>query len=176
MGREVRMVPPDWKHPVDEANPVWYSGGTRYNPLLGGTFEEAAADWDEEKQKWDEGLVRDYSQKGSWKPKSNAALECESYDDWNGSRPKAEDYMPTFAEGTATHYMMYETCSEGSPISPAFATPEELARWLADTGASSFGDCTASYDEWLHMITGDGWAVSAVVTNGVIKSGVEAGL
>ena len=42
--------------------------------------------------------------------------------------------------------MIYETCSEGSPISPAFETPEELARWLTD---NSFGSMTATYEQWL---------------------------
>ena len=38
-----------------------------------------------------------------------------------------------------THYQMYETCTEGTPISPVMETPENLARWLADNGASAFG-------------------------------------
>jgi hypothetical protein len=28
------------------------------------------------------------------------------------------DVMPKFPEGSCTHYQMYETCSEGTPISP----------------------------------------------------------
>ena len=53
--------------------------------------------------------------------------------------PGPEDFMPEFAEGTATHFRMYESVSEGTPISPPFETAEKLASWLVDTGASSFG-------------------------------------
>lgn len=70
-------------------------------------------------------------------------------------------------------YQVWETTSEGSPISPPFATPEELARWLADHGASSFGSQTATYEEWLAFARGPGWAPSAVsVDGGPIVSGV----
>jgi hypothetical protein len=79
--------------------------------------------------------------------------------------------MPDFGE-TATHYQMYETCSEGTPISPVCETPEELARWLADNGASAFARMTATYEQWLATIR-QGGAPSAVIRNGVIRSGVE---
>jgi len=69
--------------------------------------------------------------------------------------------------------MMYETTSEGTPISPAFATPEELAQWLADNGASSFGSSTASYESWLRVAKG-GWAPSAIMDQNGLRSGVEA--
>jgi hypothetical protein len=88
------------------------------------------------------------------------------------SRPEPADYMPVFAEGTATGWCMYETTSEGTPISPVLETPEALARWLADTGASSFGRDTATYDQWLRTIQA-GWAPSAVVTGNRFQSGVE---
>ena len=81
--------------------------------------------------------------------------------------------MRAFAEGTATHFMMYKTCSEGTPISPAFATPEELAHWLADTGASSFGRMTSPYEAWLRVCQG-GYAPSAVYdSQHGLRSGVE---
>ena len=68
--------------------------------------------------------------------------------------------------------MMYEDTTEGTPISPAFETPEELARWLADTGASAFGSLTATYDEWLNMIK-RGSSVSAAIIDGRLVSGVS---
>lgn len=157
MGREVRMVPPDWQHPCDEQG--------KYIALLGGSFAEAAKGWDEECAKWNRGEYPSYASE------ENKKL---TYAEWNGERPRAEDYMPDFALGSETHFMMYENTSEGTPISPAFATPEELARWLADTGASAFADQTASYESWLRVAKG-GFACSAVITNGVLTSGVEAG-
>jgi hypothetical protein len=75
---------------------------------------------------------------------------------------------------TGPGYQMWETVSEGSPISPVFATPEELARWLADTGASAFGDMTATYEQWLATCK-KGWAPSAVLSaDKGLRSGVEA--
>jgi hypothetical protein len=89
---------------------------------------------------------------------------CNYYNAWRSKEP------PT-GEG----WQMWETTSEGSPMSPVFAAPEELAKWLADTGASSFGGGTATYEQWIAMI-GRGWSMSAVNMNdgrGLI-SGVEA--
>jgi hypothetical protein len=71
-------------------------------------------------------------------------------------------------------WQMWETTSEGSPISPVFETPQELARWLADNNASTFGSDTASYGTWLKMITGAGWAMSAVMDGKGFRSGVDA--
>ncbi len=90
-------------------------------------------------------------------PEEKAAAEA-----WTSTEPP---------EGNG--WQMWETTSEGSPISPVFATPQQLARWLADSGASAFGHDTATYEEWLAMI-GDGWAISAVSVGGEMMSGVAA--
>lgn len=162
MGREVRMVPPGWVHPVDDKGvPV---------PLYSGGFDVVHAEWVEADAKWSAGLVKDWST-GKWKPRDPEYAHTR-YCDYDGKEPRRDDYMPTFAPGTATHLMMYENTSEGTPISPAFATPEELARWLADTGASAFGDMTATYEQWLATIR-SGYAPSAVIRGGVLTSGVE---
>ena len=87
--------------------------------------------------------------------------------------PDAVDYMPVWDKSERTHLMMYENTTEGTPISPAFETPEELARWLADNNASSFGSHTATYEQWLNTCK-TGWAMSAVMVGGKLKSGVEA--
>lgn len=82
--------------------------------------------------------------------------------------------MPDWPESERTHLQMYEDTTEGTPISPVMKTAEELARWLADNNASSFGDHTATYDQWLTMIK-RGFAVSACISpsRGLV-SGVEA--
>lgn len=95
-------------------------------------------------------------------------------EDWEGRKPRFEEYMPDFTGRDDLGYCMYETTSEGSPISPVFATPEEVARWLADNDASAFGSDTATYEQWLSVCLG-GWAPSAVysATSG-LQSGVAA--
>lgn len=75
---------------------------------------------------------------------------------------------------TGEGWQMWETTSEGSPISPVFDSPEKLARWLSDNNASAFGRQGASYEHWLKMIDGPAWAPSMVMSGGQIMSGVEA--
>jgi hypothetical protein len=60
--------------------------------------------------------------------------------------------MPMWSQSECTHWQMYEEITEGTPISPVFATPEELARWLSDNKVSAFADTTASYTQWLSLI------------------------
>lgn len=157
MGREVRMVPKDWEHPKRENG--------NYIALFDWNYEEDATNWDNECEQWDAGNYPDYADEESKKM---------TYAEWNGERPDKCHYMPTFPEGTATHCMMYETTSEGTPISPAFETPEELAQWLFDNKASTFASMTGTYEGWLRVAKG-GFAPSAIMSNGQLQSGVEAG-
>ena len=152
MSREVRRVPADWKHPER------YPG--RYEPLFEGApdLDEQIEKWHEEKELWDKNEHPDQA-------KFNRKVEDCAFEDWNGGPPRPCDYMPWWPEEQKTHYQMYETCSEGTPISPVMTGPEELAHWLADHKASAFGDCTASYEDWLSMIRGPGWAPSGAIIN-----------
>ncbi len=165
MGREVRRVPADWQHPKH------WTGGLRgpkerYKPLFPGEDYQPRVDqWDEECAKWKAGWRPDYCT-----DEDDRAL-C--YEEWSGQRPHREDYMPNWPVDQRTHLMMYETTSEGTPISPAFSTPEELARWLTDNNASAFGDSTASYEGWLRVASG-GYACSMVIGAQGVQSGVDA--
>lgn len=82
-------------------------------------------------------------------------------EEWNRSGPPAGD-----------GYQIWETVSEGSPISPVFATPEELAHHMA--GKKWGADKGSSYETWLRFINGPGWAPSMVADSNGIRSGVEA--
>jgi len=83
------------------------------------------------------------------------------------------EVMPDWPEEERTHYQMYECTTEGTPISPVMEDPEELARWLADTGASAFAGMPATYEQWLATVCA-GSAPSMVKEGGVIRSGVSA--
>lgn len=173
MGREVRRVPADWVHPKYPADYFEHHRRGRYIPLYeGGGFAEQDAEWTEERAQWLAGFARTYGDEGPWRPKTEDERAMR-FTEWHGSRPSPDDYMPDWPADQRTHLMMYEDTSEGTPISPAFATPEALARWLADNGASSFGDSTATYDQWLRIAQG-GWAPSMVIQGGQMMSGVEA--
>ncbi len=171
MGREVRMVPADWQHPKypDSHHEVRWRG--TFIPMHGRSYASAAAEWDEEWSQWQKGLRRNYGT-DQWEP-IDPEYAGMRYTEYAGARPSPDDYMPDWPAAQRTHYMMYEDTSEGTSISPAFATPEELARWLADTGASAFGDMTASYEAWLSTIK-RGFAPSMVMQGGTLDSGVAA--
>ncbi len=143
MGREVRRVPADWQHPKNDLG--------HYKPLYEGDRYERR------KKEFEEKLAAEGMQ---------AAI------DWCGNPPNKEDYMPDWPEAEKTHLMMYEDTTEGTPLSPAFKTPEELARWLADNSASAMGNSTATYEQWLAMCR-EGWAPSMVMDSRGVRSGVE---
>lgn len=71
-------------------------------------------------------------------------------------------------------YQIWETVSEGSPISPVFATPEELARHMA--GRQWGADKGSSYETWMKFINGPGWAPSMMGDANGIRSGANAAL
>ena len=172
MGREVRMVPANWQHPKypDDHYREYLRG--KYIPLYNSGFAERDAEWKAGWAKWQEGLCESYGKGEKWEP-----IEAEyvgmRYTEYAGERPSPDDFMPDWPADHRTHYMMYEDTSEGTPISPAFATPEELARWLVDNCASAFGGQTASYEGWLRVARG-GFACSMVIADGMMTSGVDA--
>lgn len=148
MGREVRRVPTNFEWPL---NQTWWGYLLPFVPcqLCNGTGKASKP-----------GIV------WYWKEEDFESEYCPVCEGEGRKCPKIE--VP---RGPA--YQMWETCSEGSPISPPFETQEELAHWLADSGASSFGSRRASYEQWLQMIQAE-WAPSAVFTpeTGLV-SGVE---
>lgn len=84
-----------------------------------------------------------------------------AYENWKKEEPPLGD-----------GYQMWETVTEGSPITPVFATAEELATFMAGT---RFGaDEGTPYETWLEFIRGPGWAPSLVVGPNGVQSGVEA--
>jgi len=60
-----------------------------------------------------------------------------------------KEHEPLVGDG----YQLWETCSEGSPISPVFRTDEALAAWCA-VNATIFAREYTTYKNWLEMFTG----------------------
>ena len=162
MGREVRMVPPDWEHPKKDN--VRDRRGGNYKPLFGRSYAKEAREWLDNVIAWENGTDPDAAEHKAAHP---------YWWEWDGGSPDPEDYMPDWPAEQRTHLQMYEDTTEGTPISPVFATPEELAHWLADNGASSFGDMTATYEQWLSTCK-RGYAPCAIIQGGVITSGVAS--
>lgn len=89
--------------------------------------------------------------------------EYDAYEAW-------ERVEPTPGEG----YQIWETVSEGSPITPVFASPEDLALYCSNNRVNAGGGEAISYERWLAFISGPGWAPSFFVGSGGIQSGVSA--
>jgi len=75
--------------------------------------------------------------------RANDPATREAYEAWN-------DYEPPEGEG----WQLWETTSEGSPVSPVFDSAENLAEWCADN-ATLFAREKAPKDYWLKMFLED---------------------
>ncbi len=129
MGREIRRVPPNWEHPryteddPPTGNRISKDWMGHYKPLFDECFEEASHTWKENFRQWETGDHPDLSDE-------TRHMEYWEYD---GGPPMKEDYRPPFAEAP-TWYQVYETISEGTPVSPPFPTLEELGDYLVANG------------------------------------------
>lgn len=101
---------------------------------------------------------------------TDLAVFEENPDKFDGVEPNPSQYMPELKEGTAYGWQMYETVSEGTPVSPIFATKDELAEWLSSPAA---GRERVSVESAAKFVK-DGWAPSFVSMGGTFMSGVEA--
>lgn len=126
MGREIRRVPPNWEHPKRERFDM-RTGRTveDYQPLYDRAFAPKMREWFEEWQKWERGERPDYC--------SDESAKLPFWE-WYRAPPDPDYHRPDWPEGTATWWQVYETVSEGTPVSPPFATPEELVDYLAKHG------------------------------------------
>lgn len=101
-------------------------------------------------------------------------LDLEDYHDnpgdWEDGPPDPDDYMPPIPEGHPYGWQLYETVSEGSPLSPVCASKDELAAWLSSPAA---GRHQVSPDVAAKFVD-EGWAPSLVSgPQGGLVSGVE---
>jgi len=85
----------------------------------------------------------------------------KAYEDW-------QPYEPPAGDG----YQIWETVSEGSPISPVFSTARDLAAHMATTKWGA--DKGTPFETWMKFIEGPGWSISMVMQDGRMMTGVEA--
>jgi hypothetical protein len=78
---------------------------------------------------------------------------CEGHADDPEKRAEAEAWE---REGppTGDGYQLWETTSEGSPVSPVFATMDELCAWC-ESNATTFGSAKTTAAEWRRMLDED---------------------
>lgn len=96
-------------------------------------------------------------------------LNCEhcngkgSTEKFKGQRKATKKWKPLEPpKGDA--WQIWETVSEGSPVTPAFDTPEELAAHWAKASSG------IEYNNALAWIVGPGWAPSGVIVGGQVKT------
>lgn len=157
MGREIRRVPPNWDHPaIMPENDPYRHGGCQpmHNREFGSEFAEWLANFDRIR-------LGDLTE-----------IERECYPrglcDWlqdEGSPPNPEYYRP-YSDDEATWFQVYETVSEGTPVTPPFATKGDLVDYLALNG--DFWDQKRGDGPWrrenAEKFVGTGWAPSLIVT------------
>lgn len=137
MGREIRRVPPGWEHPKEVKG--MYEGGQFvvkeiYIPLFDASFNESAQEWLDEAALWIKGEHDD--QKETDFSAHTYPKTYRGYAEYAGNFPRVESYRPEWSGEECTAYQIYETVSEGTPISPVFQTEQEIIDWLVGQGHS----------------------------------------
>lgn len=117
MGRELRMVPPNWEHP----RKAYTNYEIHYKPMFETSFRKAADDWTA-------GFL-------AWLAKYPSGVNEDGYRYWEyeGDPPEKDTHAP-FEDSEATWFQLFENVSEGTPVSPPFATAEELVEYLVANG------------------------------------------
>lgn len=171
MSREVRRVPPDWVHPTykdqGEKHGVnahhFYQSPTAFHPMFDRSYEDAANDWIKEFMAWE----------SEGDPDRLSAEEMSDgkrvyFWDWHGTPPSDAYYRDrSWTPEEATAYQLYETVSEGTPVSPVFQTADELEAWLViERGMSAPA---------AHNLVTTGWAPSGIMdqSRGLFVTGLD---
>lgn len=123
MGREIRKVPKNWEHPKYDEKGRWPGD---YIPMFDRDFLAAAAKWKADFAAWEDG-----THESKRKYPHNAKYEFWEYE----SPPDPETCRPKF-ESEPCCFQVYETVTEGTPVSPVFETEEEMVAWLIGQGHS----------------------------------------
>lgn len=141
MGREIRRVPPNWEQPKNERGHL--------QPMFDQTFSAAAEEWK--------------ARLAKHVPSENDGRE---YWEWDGNPPDREYYRP-WEDEDATWFQVWETVSEGTPVTPPFATKIELVDYLVANGDA--WDQSRGNGGWgrkaAERFVNAGWAPSMVVFN-----------
>lgn len=154
MGREIRKVPPNWEHPLDDNGEL--------QPMHNSNYEEIFEQWLSNFDRIRKGNLDDFEKK----------CYPNGLRDWLADeQPPNPEYYRWYKDDEATWFQLYETVSEGTPLSPPFATKEELVDYLTREG-----------DTWSRMpwsrekaeaFVEQGWVPSMIMTGGKIIMGED---
>jgi hypothetical protein len=168
MGREIRRVPPNWEHPrYTKENAKRERDIGEYISMYDKTYAEAVKEWKEGYAAWEAGTHESLEIYKDGAPD----MQYWEYD----STPDRESYRPAFTE-EPTWYQVYQTVSEGTPVTPPFPTKEALVEylvqhgdfWSQHEGRGGFSRAAAE------AFVKDEWAPSMIVSNGKVSVGIES--
>src|SRR5574343_1104935 len=126
MGREIRRVPPNWEHPkITKYDYYKQCEVESYQPMYEDDFDSVFQEWIKNYNLWKEGKHPDQI--------DHPDRLTMSYWEWESTPPDPNYYWPQWKE-EPTWYQVYETVSEGTPVTPPFATKEELINYLVEHG------------------------------------------
>lgn len=97
-----------------------------YKPLYNKPYGAEIKEWIENHLLWEKGEHPDQ--------KDGGGARYLHYAQWSGNAPDVEYYRPDWKPEEMTWYQVYETVSEGTPVTPPFATKEELIEYLTTNG------------------------------------------
>ncbi len=132
MAGELRRVPTNWQHPKD--------GEGKHIPLRDG-FLEDTAEREKELAQWKNGFCETFGKNNGrryWRRRRPG----DTYETCVSLPVMSKYYMLPYmslVDSRRMHWQLYQTISEGTPITPAFSTLKALACWLydADNGVPS---------------------------------------
>lgn len=132
MGRELKRVPLDFNYPLNE---VWY-----------GYF-----------MNW---VTTCHSSNHEYCSQCKRMAEIKGVEFTSYGCPDFETYFKEINEKlqelcevpAGEGYQLWETTSEGSPVSPVFDTLEKLCEWC-EVNATTFANFKATKEEWIQMLS-----------------------
>jgi len=90
--------------------------------------------------------------------------------EYYGGAPTKESYVPDWDK--ADWYQVYETVTEGTPVTPPFETKEELVNYLVENG--TFWDNSGYSREAAEKFVDAGWVPSMIMTSEGMFSGINS--
>lgn len=158
MGREIRLVPPNWDHPkYTEDNAQYRERIGDYMPMHNDRFDDKFAEWLADFDRIRSGNLTDFE-------RECYPLGLANWLTDEGLPPDPAYYRPWRNE-EATWVQLWETVSEGTPVTPPFATKAELIDYLATNG--DFWDQKRGDGPWVRSaverFVEAGWAPTMTV-------------
>lgn len=140
MSRELRRVPANWEHPKKDNG--------KYQPIFNRYYGDVLSEWIKNNEQWENGTHPDLIEDLELKK------EYPFFAMWDGNPPDIEYYQTKkYSEEELTHIQLYETTSEGTPMSPVFRADEiEKLCEYASENCTIFANRKISKDAWLNYL------------------------